>query len=126
MISLKSNVDLGHATPQLAIGLLVIGSVFERHDVPLVLTSVCDGVHHAGSLHGAGFAADLRSSTHYYFPPETDAQLLADGRDALGPAFDFIIEDLGDENLHFHLEWDAYRAGILTRPEPAAPAGSGG
>lgn len=109
---LKANVDLSQIKPQILVGLQILLPIFQAAGVPLFVTSGCDGTHHAGSLHAYGYAFDLRSATKYGKDSAVDVSLLEQGRDALNGQFDFIIEGEGTENVHFHLEWDARRAGV--------------
>lgn len=118
-VNIKPGVKLAGVRVELLAGLIVLGPLFASRGIPMVWTSGVDGNHHPGSLHGLGYAMDLRSSTKFGCPASTDASLLADGKAALGPEFDFILEDVtgpdgeANPNVHFHLEWDARRAGVV-------------
>ena len=95
----KQGVKLTDLIPQLLAGLLVCQYVYEKlYAVELVVTSIDDSKHGAGSLHPKGAAADLRTRT---LKPEQIPVVLSAIRERLTPEFDIIFE--GD---HFHIEYD--------------------
>lgn len=116
MISLLSTVKLDHLAPQIVLGLAIFdqlvdetfpaGSLASR----TVVTCGSNGKHFApNSLHPKGAAVDIRSHDHFRGEEWRKRQLddfAAKVRQALGPDFDLILEDLGGENEHWHLEYD--------------------
>jgi uncharacterized protein YcbK (DUF882 family) len=97
MLSLKNDVNLNGAKPEIAIACLVVYSVYRDFGYDCVLTSANDGQHGFGSLHYAGLAVDFR--THHV--QANDIEPLADTiREALGPQFDVVLED-----THIHVEF---------------------
>jgi hypothetical protein len=72
----------------------------------MVLTSGDDSHHSNTSLHYAGNAHDWRSR---HLPADVKLQLRETVNQALGPDYDFILEDLGEDNEHFHLQYKPKR-----------------
>ena len=101
---IKPGVSLLPLSPQILLALIIVNSVFSKYKVELVITSVADGKHNPKSLHYAGYAVDVRSK-HI----ESDAlkqALLEECKEALDTDFDMILEALGKEQEHYHLEFD--------------------
>ncbi len=79
-------------------------AIFARHKIDCVITSAIDGKHSTGSLHYSGYAIDIRSKS---LPSAAKKQAVLKEIQALcGPGYDVLLEHLGGENEHFHLEWD--------------------
>jgi hypothetical protein len=103
-VKLKPGVKLAGLQPPIVVAMLVAEEVFAAFGVPLVVTSCNDGKHSAQSLHYNGRAFDAR--TKY---PELDGrelELQAALREALGADFDVVLEAIGTDNEHAHLEFD--------------------
>jgi hypothetical protein len=103
-VRLKSSVSLNRVQPQLAIGINIVESILTGYGISPVITSVNDSKHMNGSLHYAGKAADFR--THDW--PETLEKtiVVAAVSSALGLEWDVVLEALGEDNEHMHVEWD--------------------
>lgn len=71
-------------------------------DVNAVLTEGTGGKHKVHSLHYVGQAMDLRSNS---IPKEAVPRVMVAMQRALGPDFQFILEDKGTPNEHFHVEY---------------------
>ena len=97
-MQLKTNVRLADLKPQCVLAIIVANDVYKLFDKELVVTSIDDSVHHAGSLHPSGFAFDLRSS---YFTSQQIQFVLAALKASLTTDFDIIFE-----TDHFHIEYD--------------------
>lgn len=119
-MTLKPGVA-GTMQPQLAAAVSDANAVYAAAGYDLVVTSLADGVHMAGSLHPRGYAADLRSSNLGADLPAVFASLKA----RLGPDYDVILE--AD---HIHVEYDPQHNGGATLPDfpvsDMAAAGSDG
>lgn len=102
MLQLKPGVRLSGISPEMAVGVNIIHSVWmkELKDIPCVITSITDGRHSVGSLHHTGNAVDLRirNIPRGNVWMETFKYKL---QDALGKSFDVVLED-----THFHVEFD--------------------
>lgn len=102
-ISLKSGVRVTGICPELLLGLIILGGVFESVGKQMTITSLRDGAHSVGSLHYFGRAADIRS---HDLDSSAKIEILALAKTALGIHYDCILEDANDINEHFHLEFD--------------------
>lgn len=71
---------------------------------PAVVTSGNDGRHMTGSCHYENRAIDLRSKS--LKTEQEKAQLVEALRGWLGPDYDVILEHLGEDNEHVHVEAD--------------------
>ena len=109
----KSGVRLRGLVPQMAIAGQVVEEVFREFGVPCMLTSGNDSKHGAGSLHHCleGKYTDGRCRANDYRTkyPELNGreQELRDRvKAALGDDFDVVIEDIGEDDEHLHVEYD--------------------
>jgi hypothetical protein len=95
MISIKPGVIIFGLQPEMLLGISIIASIFAEQKEDLVITSVMDGKHMAGSRHYAGQAVDIRlvSVSEAFLPAKLKA--------ALGPDFDVV-----PESDHLHIEYD--------------------
>lgn len=113
MISIKPGVKLTGLTPQMVFAFVIVSQVFYEFGLPCLLTSANDSKHGEGSLHHCksgkytdGFCRANDFRTKY---PELDGRetVLRDTvRDRLGADFDVLIESVGTENEHLHVEYD--------------------
>jgi hypothetical protein len=97
---LKPGVKIANLKPQLLIAIMVSDHVYTFYGKELVITSIDDSKHGIGTLHGQGYAFDLRTS---YFT--NNEQLLVSGeiRTKLGDNFDVVLEI-----DHIHIEYDPH------------------
>ena len=96
---LKAGVRLTDLKPQLIIVLMIIQYVYEQlNDTELVITSIDDSIHHPGSLHPSGFAADIRTNS---LPKNLIPKVQQEIKERITEEFDFIFEV-----DHYHVEWD--------------------
>ncbi len=92
--------------PQLVLALIIVDQVMQQFGQEAFITSINDGRHSRTSIHNDGGASDLRSK---WFEDAT--AVLETCQQALGnsPDFDMILEYSGEENEHFHLEYQPKR-----------------
>lgn len=107
MLTLKRGVDPDGIRPELLIGLQALdGCICKAVGGPyhrVVITSVRGDKHGEKSLHRYGFAADVRS---HGYTEDHKRQILADFFECLPEHYDVILENPGQANEHFHLEYD--------------------
>jgi len=98
----KDGVSLRKMTPQTLLGLLVAEEIYKKRMLPLVVTSVADGVHKVGSKHYEGAAADIRTKG-----TGSARSLFNDLVKKLDPlGYDVLLEYEGEDNEHIHIEYD--------------------
>lgn len=103
-MKLKAGVRLGGIVPQLVMAALIVERVFQRYGVECVITSANDSKHSTESWHYKGRALDFRTKYDNLNGMEDD--LRNDVKAALGDDFDVVMEAVGTENEHLHLEYD--------------------
>lgn len=101
-----SSIRFNDLSPQLLLALMVVDDVMKKNGQEALITSLNDAFHSTNSLHYAGNAVDLRS--HWFAHPSLVLGLC---REALGNSsdFDMILENEGETNEHFHLEYQPKR-----------------
>jgi hypothetical protein len=105
---LKAGVKLADLEPQMALAAFVVARIFERRGLEAVITSANDSKHSAASWHYKGRALDFR--TKFDSLNGMEESLREEIKDALGEEFDVIVEALGTDNEHLHLEYDPKEA----------------
>lgn len=109
-LSFKAGVNLVGICPQINIALTVASQVYAEFGHPCTVTSANDSRHAATSLHYDGRAVDLR--TQHIGMADDDKQRVVDRiRERLTLDYDVILEDLGGQQEHIHLEWQPKRPG---------------
>ena len=103
-MKLKSGVKLTDLSPQIVLAMMVAEEVFAEFGVPLVVTSVNDGKHSAESWHYKGRAFDAR--TKYPDLDGRESELRDKVKEALGDDFDVVMEAIGEDREHLHVEWE--------------------
>ena len=93
----KDGVKFDGARGPILFALSAIEKVMENTG-EYTVTSICDGIHSARSLHYVGLAADIRSR---HIPAEKVAAVAVELRGALGKGYDVVVE-----SDHIHLEYD--------------------
>lgn len=83
--------------------LLKAEEIFAELGLDCVVTSAADGKHKAGSLHYSGDAVDIRSKS---LPKNKKQLVLQKLQAACGSDYDIILEYLGEDQEHFHAEFD--------------------
>jgi hypothetical protein len=98
----KAGVKLKGLAPEALLGMVVAEQAYKAAGIEMTITSVMDGVHKEGSKHYDGMAFDLRTKA-----TGLAARLYQSVREALaGAGYDVILEDLGGDNEHIHVEFD--------------------
>lgn len=98
MIAFKEGVRIDGIRPEAVLGIAVAHSVYAQRGYPvMVVTSVVDGQHSAGSLHYSGNAFDLRTRTLRQEDINSVAEAI---RNALPREFDVLVE-----STHIHVEF---------------------
>jgi len=96
------SVNPKRLTPELLLGMMIVGEVIKEAGAEFVITSMNDSHHGPGSLHYSGQAVDFRSHEFH------EADIALDQmRSALAyhKDYDLILEGRGSPNEHFHLEY---------------------
>lgn len=102
----KPGVSLKGMTPQILLALIEAEKVYKNRLLTMTVTSVNDSTHKEGSLHYSGFAADLRTKG-----TGSAQSLYNDLKKKLQPmGFDVLLEFLGGDSEHIHIEWDEHSA----------------
>lgn len=104
MLRFKTGVSIKRATPQLIMALAIAEQAFEFHHYDCVVTSGDEGQHSIGSLHPLGLAADLRSK--HIASQTIKNSILQMLKTSFDKQFDVILEHYGEENEHYHIEYD--------------------
>jgi len=102
---IKSGVDLSNLQPQMAIAYTIACFVYQKHNVPCVITSAFDDVHKVNTLHqrdGICRALDLRTNN---LQPLDIPLVYSDLKNCLGDQFDVVLD-----KDHVHIEFDVHRA----------------
>lgn len=89
--------------PEILLAVIIIQEVYRENNVKdMMVTSICDGEHMAGSFHYKGLAVDIRTKG-----TGISRRLFEGVRKAL-PAnlYDVILEDKDGLNEHLHVEYD--------------------
>src|SRR5688572_25263515 len=84
--------------PPIVDAMLQLCVLFRTYGVDFVLTEGSGGKHKVGSLHGRGYAIDVRSRD---FPQWQQPHVLDDIHKTLGRDYDAL-----QEIDHFHVEYD--------------------
>lgn len=101
-MQIKPGVSIKGLRPEILLGVQICDRVFKEFNLTLVITEVTGGAHGFGSLHYVGLAVDFRCR---HIPNDMKHLVLQTCRDRLWNEFDFILEDEGEDNEHFHLEY---------------------
>lgn len=103
MISIKEAAKVKGLHVETLLGFLIVASVLHEHGYGATITEGSGGTHMPKSLHYEGYAVDIRSKHVKTF--EEKESIMATAVKALGSDFDLILENLGLENEHWHLEF---------------------
>lgn len=98
---------------------MIVHSVYNFYNILCTITSCNDSKHGAGSLHPYGRAFDVRTKNIEALTGSSNAtarkqDIVRICREQLGPQFDVVLEDLGGENEHMHVEWDPKTLKVTT------------
>lgn len=99
---LKTGVRLLDFAPQMALAAMIVRDVYAEFGADCTITSANDSKHSLTSWHYKGRALDFRTKDF-----NGDKQLLwRNVQKALGADFDVLLEYVGQEQEHLHLEYD--------------------
>jgi len=98
MISFKSCVECLNVDRKVFEAILVAEEIYSNYNTDLVVTSLTDGVHMQGSLHGKGLAVDLRI---WNLAGEDVQKVVEDLVVTLDLGYDVVLE-----SDHIHIEYD--------------------
>lgn len=97
-VGIKSGVKLSGLQPQTVLAIMYAIVVCDRHATDFTITSVNDGRHGRGSLHGKGYAFDMRTRD---MDDGVAEGVYVELKKCLSEEFDVVLE-----NDHIHIEWD--------------------
>lgn len=103
-MKLKSNVNLKDVQWQLFKAACVVEEILATYRCPCIITSANDGRHSYNSWHYKGRALDFR--TKYTKLDGKEHEFCREVARALGPEFDVVLEAVGTNNEHLHVEYD--------------------
>lgn len=112
MLVLKQSVNLDGLKPQTVVGMMVVMSVYAANNIDCIITSCNDSTHMNKSLHYLGRAFDVRTKNIPSMSLKTDIRDRCKG--SLGPQFDVVLESVGLDNEHLHVEWDPKTTKVTT------------
>ncbi len=103
MLKFKPGVSIRGLQPQMLLAIQVAEEEFSKYGLDTTVTAGADGVHKEGSLHYKGLALDFRTRDAAGLQKGIVAMI--DRRlDPIG--FDVLLEGLGTDNEHCHVEYD--------------------
>ncbi len=104
-MKIKRGVKLNGMTTQILLAIVIAKSIIEKYQkLPMVITSVIDGIHRRASKHKIGNGVDIRTRDMGPNKAVIRKQALAATKElkaALGAEFDVVLE-----KDHIHIEWD--------------------
>jgi len=107
-LSFKPGVKLTGICPQINTALIVASQVYAELGYPCTVTSANDSQHSTASLHYAGSAVDLRTQ-HMGMTDQEKQRAAQMMRDRLTTDYDIILEEIGSDQEHIHVEWQPKR-----------------
>lgn len=100
----KDSVRFKDPKQAIVFAAIVADQVYQKYGHQLTITSWNDGTHSTGSLHYKDAAFDCRTKD---LPDLATKQKIRDDIVAiLPPGFDVLLEYIGTENEHIHIEAD--------------------
>ena len=103
-MELKTSVRLFGLTPEMLMGHLVVQEAMRQRNIECIVTSARDSEHSTKSKHYLGNALDYR--LRHVEPFNAIDQLYKTIKTRLNPEFDVVLEGLGTEAPHLHVEYD--------------------
>lgn len=104
MMKLKESVRFGSNVFAMAAAMIVVNDIFKELGFECVITSANDGTHGANSFHYKDGAIDIRTKHLPNTAMKEKILTLIKGR--LNQNYDVLLEHLGQEQEHFHIEHD--------------------
>lgn len=108
MIIVKdSSVRFKRFTPEMIALLPIVALAFAKHapGKEIVITSANDGTHKTDSYHYTDYAYDFRS--HDLTAAQKNAILVELKARLAGQGYDVLLEGVGTDMEHFHIEYNA-------------------
>jgi hypothetical protein len=99
IVSIKPGVRVRGLSNEILLAIIIAESIYRETQGLMVITSLTDGKHSAGSLHYTGEAVDLRLPSTIMID-----QIVSQLKSALGSSYDVI-----HEVDHIHIEYDPKR-----------------
>jgi hypothetical protein len=106
-LKFKVGVDQQGIVPEMVLGIHVVCSVYTKHNLDCVITSMHDGKHGDNSLHsrdGLCRAVDFR--TKHIATGIEKTMIIGEIKEALGSNYDVVFEHENEAAEHMHVEWD--------------------
>lgn len=101
---LKPSVRFGNSDFAMACAVVTVNSVFIKAGYEFIITSANDGAHMVNSKHYSNEAFDFRSK---HISTNLEKQnILTEIKSRLTGDFDVLLENVGTESEHYHLEHD--------------------
>jgi hypothetical protein len=104
--AVKNTAILYGIKPEMVLCHQVVAAVFHEHYVPCVITDGPGDGHGKRSLHPVGYALDYRTKHITGWKRETTIRDLVKRLKEALPQCDVVLEDLGGDNEHIHIEFD--------------------
>lgn len=101
MLITKSDVKFGGFAPGLMVILAGLQQLSTELKEDIMITSGSEGVHMKTSRHYKFEAVDIRSHT---WDIKKKFEVRARLEQILGPRFTVLVEDVGNDNEHFHIQ----------------------
>ncbi len=101
-MKLKAGVRLDMLQPQIVLAAVIVNEIYAAHETECIITSCNDSVHKDDSLHYSGNAIDVRTKNVMGDKNALRNEIAS----AVGADFDVILESLGENNEHLHIEYD--------------------
>lgn len=104
MLIFKISVSVRGVRPELLSARTIVIQSFQKYGFDCIVTSCTDGDHAGKSFHYNGLAEDYR--TKHVLNLTVKMAIYKDIKAALEPLYDVILEGLGTDNEHIHIEFD--------------------
>ena len=100
----KKGVRVFGVSNEILFALVIVESIFHAYEINPVVTSMRDSLHSKRSKHYSGNAVDIRMK----YISDTSKQVIITNeiREALTSEFDVLLENVGTESVHLHVEFD--------------------
>lgn len=103
MIIYKKGVRLYGARPEAIAIINTVSQVYANMGYDCIVTSITGKKHGTGSLHPPGFAIDFRTRN---MATDAEKYALADECGNVLPFCDIVLEKIGEDQEHMHVEFD--------------------